>query len=588
MAAESASGPGDRVPCLPGGNFSTEDFPATDNTQIEARKPAICSGLATESWPSSTSIEPAPANTRTPAYGQPSPYIQYTSYAAPGGPSGPTAPAPSPSGSKDPVKQAAEIEQAAEILAVAKSELYAGHPELALQILDRGYEGIKDEVVKNTLLANAKNFITAVANNVNKTFSVEPNNPIHAAGLAIRTLNKMHLRPAMAGALLDQTFQGHVEAYSAVQNGVKLTFNEPTESARDGQDLLAQLLAFTANTPQGKQAAASLTKFSKIEMERLIRDLSGLLPPGAKAEFEHLVENTKKLQPQTRVALFSQIENYHDNQRIKEVIENLELLAGIRPLGWQKPFSQSLTAEQFRNSALAGQQRYAKLVAFVTQYPQADFIKRHPGGNRETLDGTLSYILDPAKNTKLTWPDLGQGHGQSGPYKNGMSIIELNLRSMPPGNDKLSGDEAEELALYTFSHEVSHIANKASKASDGSLDELKHELCGGYVGLRGMYNVSLDKQAPPIFSQRDAYVYIYIYFLKGSTYPGIKNTLQQSKKQSEEMRVFIAQTIGISTIDLHKITFDYLLNLDPNTLSKTEPALLPKEINGVPYNFNNH
>jgi len=193
---------------------------------------------------------------------------------------------------------------------------------------------------------------------VNKAFTAEPKNPAHAAGLAIRSIVRIlttyDLKPTMAGALLDQTFKGHAEAFSAVQSGASSPAASPG-FAREGQELMAQLLRFTAKTPQGKQAAASLTAFSENQTNRLVGALRGSLPQGANTAFELLVKNKKftRLEPQTRFALLSQINNYRDNNRITEVIENLGRLA-------RQPW--------FVGSLLAHQQLSAQIVAFDSQY----------------------------------------------------------------------------------------------------------------------------------------------------------------------------------------------------------------------------
>jgi len=101
-----------------------------------------------------------------------------------------------------------------DIFAEAKSQ--PDHA-LALQVLGQRYEAAT-EAVRKTLLADprAKNIVATVANDVNKVFAAEAKNSIRAAGLAIRSVVKIlttyDLKPTMAGALLDETFKGHVQA----------------------------------------------------------------------------------------------------------------------------------------------------------------------------------------------------------------------------------------------------------------------------------------------------------------------------------------------------------------------------------------
>ena len=526
-------------------------------------KLTICRGLAA----AAPAITRAPIDTRTPSNGEASPYVQYTAYGAPGGPSAPAAKAPSPSGSKTPVQQAVEA-----IISEAKRQ---SDPELRLQGLDQGYEATRDEAVKKALLANSytKNIIAAVANDVNKPFTEKPDgknlrNPIDAARFAVGNVYSLvgsySLRPAIISALLNRVFQGHEEAYAAVQNG---------RAGFESQKYLAQLL-FTAGTPQGKQAAARLAEYAKRETDSLIGDLRHTLPSHVKNEFENLIKNTNNLQPQTRLALLSQIENYHNSKRIGKVIHYLILLA----VGSQTGVSP--TTRLFRNSSLAYQQRYAKVIA----YHASD------GGDPDLRDKTLDAFLDPSSEIAVIWAKL------TGP-KDGIGddrtkLIELDPESMRPGNDVPNDDRAIDLATETLSHELSHIKNHVSStlalrtAEARGLARLKHELCAGYVGVRDRWGVSLDKNdAPRIFSQRDAYVYFKINFIgRGENYADIKDALHRSL----EARLFVAKMIGLGNVDPDKVTFDYLANLDPHTLSTTEPALLPKEINGVPYNFDNH
>jgi uncharacterized protein YbaA (DUF1428 family) len=221
------------------------------------------------------------------------------------------------------------VQAVKDILAEAESQ---PDPPLALQVLDQRCETVP-EAVRKTLLADprAKNIVVTVANDVNKVFAEEPKNPIRAAGQAIRSVIQImttyDLKPTMSGALLDEIFKDHVQAFSAVQNGASDPA-APPEFAREGQELIAKLLAFTAKMPEGKKAAASLTAFSENETNRLVRALRASLPQRAKTGFEQLVKISTNLEPQTRFALLSQIDNYRNEERIDQVIKNLELLWG--------------------------------------------------------------------------------------------------------------------------------------------------------------------------------------------------------------------------------------------------------------------
>jgi hypothetical protein len=587
MAAESASGPGDRVPCLPGGNSSTEDFPATDNTQIEARKPAICHGMLVEA---SAPLGSTPANTRTPAYGQPSSYLQYTVYAAPGG----SAPAIAKSPSVPTEVENLLKELQTDLGNKGLTQRIKDVPQLALEVLNLVCAKASNDNVKTELLVKppAQNIITATAASVNGPFNEKQDgktqrDPIDAARSAVDTLVRMKQRdqlrdPAVAGALLSQAFQGHEDSYEAIQNG---------RAGSDSQNKLAVLLSYTASTSQGQQAAAKLAESEVTQLADRIRSQKPPLPPEAKNALDKL-QNSKDLAAPTRLALLSQIENYRDNKRIGKVIECLKLLAVGGQIRNQTLMSR--TTQLFRNSPLAYQQRYAKVIAGLAG----------DSGDPDLSDKTLNAILDPKSSIEIIWDKRGMLGEQDGLGDDVKNRITLNPDHVPSDNDKLSDDRAIDLATETVAHELSHIKNHISRTVSlvksqlhiNYLARLQHELCAGSVGVRNRWGI-LDKKGLPIFNRRAAYRYFYLNFIeKGPVYADIKKVLQDNSYQSQDknsqksqMLRFVLTMIGIDPDkNPDKVNYDYLAKLDPDTLSSTEPATLPKDIDGVPYNYDNH
>ena len=121
-----------------------------------------------------------------------------------------------------------------------------------------------------------------------------------------RMISRNALDATLAGVLLNKTFEGHEDAYEAVQNG--------SQGPR-AQQALAQLLTYAASTPGGKQAA---TKLAESEVKQLAERLQNRKPPlprDAKNALDHLLRNKnfKDLEASTRIALLSQIENYRDS-----------------------------------------------------------------------------------------------------------------------------------------------------------------------------------------------------------------------------------------------------------------------------------
>lgn len=391
----------------------------------------------------------------------------------------------------------------------------------------------------------------------------------------------------MAGALLDQTFKGHAEAFSAVQSGASSPAASPG-FAREGQELMAQLLRFTAKTPQGKQAAASLTAFSENQTNRLVGALRGSLPQGANTAFELLVKNKKftRLEPQTRFALLSQINNYRDNNRITEVIENLGRLA-------RQPW--------FVGSLLAHQQLSAQIVAFDSQYDGSKNIryKLEPilqGDGKKILRHTLDLILDERGNTKLVWTNLGPV--VSGTGDDSTNQVELNYNLMQPGNVKLAGERPIDVATDTLPHEANHVVNHISRTPVGSCLRMIHELYAAGVGYEATTYNKLNEQA--------AYNYIRNNFFSGKPpYTDLAAIIwyngNDKSKEAESAKIarVIATMLGkdpksgeyrigkdpSQATNRDIILFDRKFEKNPDILSKSEPALIPKDIDGAPLNL---
>jgi hypothetical protein len=82
--------------------------------------------------------------------------------------------------------------------------------------------------------------------------------------------------------------------------------------------------------------------------------------------------------------LLSQIENYRDSKLFVQVIQNLELLAER----WSVEFKKG-------ELGLEDQQRFAKVVAFASQYipENKNTLGYDPNRSRKILDNTHSFFV---------------------------------------------------------------------------------------------------------------------------------------------------------------------------------------------------
>jgi hypothetical protein len=468
---------------------------------------------------------------------------------APSGPGAPTAK------QTPPAQLSSAVAQLKGVVSAAKDR-----PEFALNKLKSIYELVPNDV-KKALLADpdAQAIIAAVADYVNEPFKETRNDPTKAASRTIATLNRMISRNALdatlAGVLLNKTFEGHEDAYEAVQNG--------SQDPR-AQQALAQLLTYTASTPEGKQAA---TKLAESEAKQLAERLQNRKPPlpRAKNALDNLLRNKnfKDLKASTRIALLSQIENYRDSKLIVQVIQNLELLAEK----WSDEFKKG-------ELGLEDQQRFAKVVAFASQYiPENKNI--HPNRSREILDNTLAFILRRDKSgryrVKVKWEDLDI----KGLWSRDKGLV-LNRKLVKSGNDKLIGDKAAvEIAAYTLPHETNHALHTGEP--DGSYRHLMDEYRAWYVGHVAHVG------SPP--SQQHAIRYVHSLVLAGAS-PELKESFEKNAGESRKMVDFIGNKIlglpGKVTVD----DIDRKLN-DPKELSKNPPAPIPESVDGGPNNLDN-
>jgi hypothetical protein len=150
---------------------------------------------------------------------------------------------------------------------------------------------------------------------------------------------------------------------------------------------LAQLLTYTASTPEGKQAATKLAESEVNQLAERLQNRKPPLPREAKNALDRLLgnKNFKDLEASTRIALLSQIENYRDSKLIVKVIQNLELLA----VRWSDEFKKGELLDP------EDQQRLAKVAAFASQYipENKNTLGYDPNLSRKILDNTLAFIL---------------------------------------------------------------------------------------------------------------------------------------------------------------------------------------------------
>jgi hypothetical protein len=167
--------------------------------------------------------------------------------------------------------------------------------------------------------------------------------------------------------------------------GSNLHFGDPAPSGPGGP-AAKQAPPTQSNSAEGQPA----TKLAESEVKQLAERLQNRKPPlprEAKNALDHLLgnKNFKDLEASTRIALLSQIENYRDSKLIVQVIQNLELLAER----WSDEFKKG------ERLGLEDQQRFAKVVAFASQYiPEVNRIHGYdPNLSRKILDNTLAFIL---------------------------------------------------------------------------------------------------------------------------------------------------------------------------------------------------
>jgi hypothetical protein len=323
-----------------------------------------------------------------------------------------------------------------------------------------------------------------------------------------------------------------------------------------------------SNSAQGQAA----TKLAESEAKQLAERLQNGKPPvplEAKNALDHLLgnKNFKGLEASTRIALLSQIENYRDSKLVVQVIQNLELLAER----WSDEFKKG------ERLSLEDQQRFAKVVAFASQYiPENKNIPKYdPNRSREILDNTLAFILRRDKlgryRVKVKWDDLDI----KGLWSRDKGLV-LNRKLVKSGNDKLIGDKAAiEIAVYTMPHEVNHALHTGE--ADGSYRHLMDEYRAWYVGHMAHLG------SPP--SQQQALVHVYLLVSDGR-WSALKQSFENNGGESRKMVAFIGNKIlrlpGQVTVgDINRKI------KEPNALSENPRAPIPEPIDGGPNNLDN-
>ena len=314
------------------------------------------------------------------------------------------------------------------------------------------------------------------------------------------------------------------------------------------------------------QAATKLAESEAKQLAERLQNRKPPLPREAKNALDKLLgnKNFKDLAASTRIALLSQIEHYRDSKLIVQVIQNLELLAAR----WSD--------EKGERPSLEDQQRFAKVVAFASQYiPENKNIPEYdPNRSRKILDNTLAFILHRDKlgrYRKVKLDDLAV-RGLWSQDK----VLVLNRKLVESGNDKLTGDKAAiEIAVYTMPHEVNHALHTGE--ADGSYRHLMDEYRAWYVGHVAHLG------SPP--SQQQALVHVYLLVSDGR-WSALKQSFENNGGESRKMVAFIGNKIlrlsGQVTVDdiNRKIK-------EPNALSENPRAPIPEPVDGGPNNLVN-
>jgi hypothetical protein len=171
---------------------------------------------------------------------------------------------------------------------------------------------------------------------------------------------------------------------------------------------------------------------------------------------------------------------------------------------------------------------------------------------------------------KVKWGDLDVT-GLWSPDKG----LVLNRKLVKSGDDKLAGDKAIEIAVYTLPHEVNHPLHTGKP--DGSYRHLMDEYRAFYVGHVAHVG------SPP--SQPQAMLYVHS-LVSDDRSSALKASFESNGVESRKMVAFIGNKIlglpGQVTVDAINRKLK-----EPNALSKNQPAPIPESVAGGPNNLNN-
>lgn len=200
--------------------------------------------------------------------------------------------------------------------------------------------------------------------------------------------------------------------------------------------------------------------------------------PRAQRAFGELVTSSdyRSLSPEARVAVLNQARNYPDARSI----HNLQRLCG---------------RDWFRGASLEDQQRFAKVIAFASQYED---------GDARILGNTLDRILGD-DDFKLEWydfePEVVNGKTVTKSAEQRLDYdwlifgaydrTKLDRGRVPAGNGPIDASDKDQVAMAveTLAHETNHHVNHDVRelGTNGSYRDFVGEYRAWYVGYQAAH-----------------------------------------------------------------------------------------------------
>jgi hypothetical protein len=230
--------------------------------------------------------------------------------------------------------------------------------------------------------------------------------------------------------------------------------------------------------------------------------------------------NFKRLDEAEQQAIRAQINNHKDIR----VVENFQKLV-------QKAW--------FRIMKLEDTQRTLKIIGDLTTH----------NGDRNIVENTLSYILNPNSRAMIVWDDLGESTSGVSRKKTHSDIILLDRAKISADNQKLDGssEKATHISRHTLPHEACHNINKDYKTRHGTYGQFFLEYRAWYVGFKAEHN-----RVPTVDEAAER---ISVLF-SSDGYKGI----QEAAKKPEEAPKFYQFLSKLSGVEVNKSNINSIID----------------------------